>query len=95
MLYWKQEREGAGPTILNTEVQTDKARMAYAFADHMILAVMQRQTIQELHENPHPAMSMQEISKRACDLAEALWAEMKRREFVVEFPAPEGWTPID
>jgi fructose/tagatose bisphosphate aldolase len=100
---WKIEKEGGGPTICNTEFQTDKARMAYAFADHMILAAMQGHGIgmamHQDHGHPHetapnpPVVDL--IAKQACDLAEVLWAEMKRREFVVEFPIPPGWAPIE
>lgn len=86
------------------EFKTYKAQMAYAFADHMILAVtqghgmgkaMSHETLQP-HERPDdtPLMNVDQIVKRACDLAEALYAEMKRREFVMEIPH-DGWSRIE
>jgi len=82
------------------EHRTFKATMAYAFADHMILAVMQGSTMGEniarLMEHPHEQGGKERpppvgvIVKVACDLAEHLYAEMSRRGFIVRFEPPAG-----
>ena len=72
--------------------------MAYSFADHMILATTQGASMShEPHERGAPLqqlMSIDQIVKRACDLSEALYVEMKRREFVVKIPH-EGWEAVE
>ena len=100
MIYWKKREVEGDIQVCDNEQQTQKSRMAYAFADHMVLAVMQGHGIGiamhedhgHPHEKPSTPMPMEEIAKQACNLAEVLWAEMKRREFIVEFPVPEDWT---
>jgi hypothetical protein len=100
MIVWKKREVEGDVMVADTEVQTQKSRMAYAFADHMMLAVMQGHGIGiamhydqgQPHEKAPSPMPMEEISRTACNLAEVLWAEMKRREFIMEFPVPEGWT---
>ena len=92
--------------VHDADHRTFKATMAYAFADHMILASTQgtsmAQAIGEVTEQPHETakqpslMSVEDIVKRACDLSERLYLEMKRRSFIVEIPTPSGeWHEVE
>ena len=105
-MYRRLDEKGI-PQIAEGEAQGFRARMAFAFADHMILANTQGSAMGDAlgrmdaqpHEHPAPdahLMPIPVIVKRACDLADALYAEMYRREFIVDVPpADPSWERIE
>ena len=74
-----------------TEHQTMTARIAIMFADHMILAADQGSALGGAMNEPHPherrtLLPVDTIVQRACNMAEALVAELKRREHIISGP---------
>lgn len=79
----------------DTTQQNLTARIAVMFADHMVLASDQGSAIgaamgdAQPHEAKSNLMPVGLIVQRACNLAEALIAEMTRREWITEGPRLE------
>ena len=95
MSYFKKDNPDGTATITDGDLRLFQAQMAFAFADHMILANTQGSAMGDAlnrgdvqpHETPAPdahLMPVDVIVKRACDLASSLYAEMCRRKFIVK-----------
>ena len=108
MSYYKKDNPDGTATITDGDLRLYQAQMAFAFADHMVLANAQgsamgdalgRMDVQP-HDKPAPdshLMPVDVIVKRACDLASALYAEMCRRDFIVKNVPPDtasGWVEL-
>ena len=104
-IYRRMNADGTSQSA-DAEVRTYRAQMAFAFADHMILANAQGSAMGDAlgrmdaqpHDKPAPdahLMPINAIVRRACDLAEALYVEMCRREFVLDIaPEDPAWRPV-
>lgn len=99
MSFYRRKNPDGSSTVVDCELRGYRAQMAFAFADHMILASTQgsamgdalsRDTRQPHEQSPDGhLMPINVIVRRACDLSEALFAEMCRREFIVQNVPPD------